>query len=154
MEKMNDCVFADVMFSDGGASSVFRADGIAVRVNDVVIVPTPQGERPAIVCGVSRYRDGAPFILGNDRTVLRRAGRRERAAFRGMDYRVPIDISLKSVRTAFGYQTFVTDKNERRRVRNEYKNDSSVRLTEGFSPEYAGTPVALDPCGRLCLLVG
>ena len=62
--------------------------------------------------------------------IVGRADYETSKRFDGVDMRMPMDISIKSVRTPNGNAIVVTDKEERKRLREQLRNRDDIKLIE------------------------
>lgn len=128
--------YVSVCFLGGKHPYSYRTDDNSIRINSVVIVPTPEGEKAAIVTAVGRYKEkNVPYPLDKTKSVIRKANRSERKPFKGVDMRMPLDISTKKVKTYNGEAIVVTSKAERDYLRSHYAGRADLKLTEQY-PAY------------------
>lgn len=126
-------IYVGVCFLGGKHPYSYRTDDSSIRINSIVIVPTPEGEKAAIVASVGRYKEkDVPYPLDKTEFIIRKANRSERKPFKGVDMRTPLDISVKKVKTANGEAIVVTSKEERRYLRQYYAGRSDLKLTEQY----------------------
>ncbi|MBO4384968.1 MAG: hypothetical protein J5854_06065 [Clostridia bacterium] len=124
-------IYVFVCFPGGRHFYCYRTNDRSIRVNDRVIVPAGAEEKAAIVTHVGVYeKKNVPYPLDKTKKVIRKAIIGESSAQRAADMRIPIDISVKRVKTANGYADAVTDRDERRALRKRYKDKSRYRIVE------------------------
>lgn len=132
-------IYVSVCFPSGKHPYAYRTEDSSIRINNVVIVPTPEGEKAAIVTSVGRYKEkNVPYPLDKTKFIIRKANRSERQPFKGVDMRMPLDISTKKVKTFSGEAIVVTSKEEREYLRKHYTGQDNLKLTEQYpaSMEY------------------
>ena len=123
--------YVDVYFENGKRAYTYKTWDGTIKVNDIVMVPARDEVKPAIVSRVRAYgRKDAPYPPEEIKNVIGRAGLKYRRLFRGVDMRVPFDISVKKVKTSSGHATVVTDKDERKRLKERYKDRSDIKMIE------------------------
>ncbi len=126
-------IYVSVRFPGGKHPYFYRTDDGSIRINSIVIVPTPEGEKAAIAASVERYKEkDVPYPLDKTKFIIRKANRSERKPFKGVDMRMPLDISVKKVKTASGEAIVVTSKEERQYLRQHYVGRSDMKLTEQY----------------------
>lgn len=126
-------IYVSVCFLGGKHPYSYRTNDSSLRINNVVIVPTPEGEKAAIVTSVGRYKEkNVPYPLDKTKYIIRKANRSERKLFKGDDMRMPLDISTKRVKTYSGEAIVVTSKEEREYLRKHYAGRSELKLTEQY----------------------
>lgn len=126
-------IYVSVCFLGGKHPYSYRTDDSSIRINSVVIVPTPEGEKPAIVTAVGKYEEkGVPYPLDKTKYVIRKANRSEKKPFKGIDMRMPLDISTKTVKTHSGEAIVVTSKEEREYLRKHYAGRADLKLIEKY----------------------
>lgn len=75
--------YVQVRFENSNRMYAYRADDRSLKPGDVVIVPTPEGEKCALVLDNRRYTESkVPFPLEQSKSAIRRAHWYERKAFR------------------------------------------------------------------------
>lgn len=126
-------IYVSVCFLGGKHPYSYRTEDSSIRINSVVIVPTPEGEKTAIVTAVGRYKEkDVPYPLDQTKYVIRKANRAERKPFKGVDMRMPLDISTKKVKTFRGEAIVVTSKEERKYLREHYAGRDNLKLTDQY----------------------
>ena len=133
-------IYVEVCFLHGKHPYTYRTNDTTINVNSVVMVPAGSEVKPAIVTGVKTYKEkDVPVPPDQIKEIIGKADRANRKLFAGIDMRMPLDISVKNVRTTNGYARVVTDKAERQQLRAKYGNRKDMKLieTEPVSKAYA-----------------
>ena len=124
-------IYVYVCFPHGKHPYSYRTKDRSIRINDVVIVPAGDEQKVAIVTSVREYeKKDVPYPVEQTKEVIRKATRSEGEVFKGVDMRMTIDISMKSVRTANRYVEVVTTAEERKALRAKYKNSENFKIIE------------------------
>lgn len=125
--------YVSVCFLGGKHPYSYRTGDSSIRINSIVIVPTPEGDKAAIVTAVGKYKEkDVPYPLEKTKFIIRKANRTERKPFKGIDMRMPLDISTKKVKTYSGEALVVTSKEERAYLRKYYAGRDNLKLTEQY----------------------
>lgn len=74
--------YVSVSFSPTSQVYLYRTDSCFLRAGDVVIVPTPRGQMPALVLGAEDYsRREAPYPVSKTARLIEKADRHLRQQF-------------------------------------------------------------------------
>ncbi len=142
-------IYVFVCFPNGKQPYAYRTADRSITVNTVVMVPVGNEVRPAIVTGVREYKEkDVPYPLEMTKPILGRVDRKASRGFRGIDMRMPYDISVKTVRIPGGFATVVTDKAERKAARQYCRGRKDLRLIETHPVSQAGRIVSRDNNGK------
>ncbi len=142
-------IYVGVCFFGSRHPYSYRTTDSSIRINNVVIVPTPEGEKAAIVTSVGRYREKeVPYPLDKTKFIIRKANHAERKEFAGVDMRMPLDISTKRVKTYSGEAIVITDKTERDSLRKYYSGRADVKIIETYPKSQAGRIIERNDAGK------
>ena len=124
--------YVSVCFQNSNRTYAYRTEDKSIKINDVVMVPVRDGEvKPTIVTKVQICtKKDAPYPPDKTKMIVGRADYETSKCFDGVDMRMPMDISIKSVRTPNGNAIVVTDKEERKRLREQLRNRDDIKLIE------------------------
>lgn len=96
-------IYVDVCFLHGKYPYTYRTSDSSITVNTVVMVPARDEVKPAIVTRVKTYKEkDVPVPPDQLKEIIGKADRENRKLFKGIDMRMPLDISVKTVRTTNG----------------------------------------------------
>ena len=125
-------IYVSVCFLNGGRTYAYRTEDKSIKINDVVMVPVRNGEiMPAIVTAVQTCtKKDAPYPPNKTKMIVGRANPQTQKLFDGVDMRIPMDISIKSVGTPNGNVIVVTDQEERARMREQLGNQDDIKIIE------------------------
>ena len=139
-----------VRFQSSSKSYAYRTEDQSIKPGDVVMVPVTKGEvKPARVTKVQTCAEkDAPYPPNKTKMIIGRADRQARQLFDGMDTRMPMDISVKSVRTTSGHAVVVTDKAERERLKAQLGKRQDIKLIETQPVSKAYSVVSRDDAGK------
>lgn len=129
-------IYLSVCFQGSRKPYAYRTDDRSIKVNDVVMVPVPEGaSRPAIVADVRicTAKD-APWPPDQTKMIIGRADRKNRKLFAGVDMRVPIDISVMHRKTGKGVEEVVTTAEQRKQMRKELAKYPHLKIIETRKP--------------------
>ena len=129
-------IYLSVCFQGSRKPYAYRTDDKSIKVNDVVMVPVPDGEaKPAIVADVkiSTAKD-APWPPDQTKMIIGRADRKNRKLFAGVDMRMPIDISVMRRKTRKGVEEVVTTAEQRKQMRKELSKYPYLKIIETRKP--------------------
>ncbi len=123
--------YVQVCFLHGRHPYTYKTTDRSIRINTVVMVPAGAEIKPAIVTGVG-LPDGEklPCAPEDIREVIGKAGRCECKQFEGVDMRIPIDISRRTVMTEHGAEQIVTTEEERAYLRKKYEKLPQFKVIE------------------------
>lgn len=142
-------IYVEVCFLHGSRPYSYRTSDRSIKVNDVVMVPAGDETKPAIVASVRTYAEkDVPYPLNLTKEIIGKADRANRKLFKGIDMRMSLDISTKSVPTTSGHATVVTDKAERQMVRQKLSGNKSIKIVESQPVSKAGKIVSRDDKGK------
>lgn len=89
-------IYVAVCFKRGNHPYSYLTKDSTIKINDVVIVPTAEGEKAAIVTGVDVYKKSeVPYPVEKTKHIIRKATKIESADFAGADMRIPIVFDRK-----------------------------------------------------------
>ena len=90
-------IYVDVCFLHGKHPYTYRTGDRSIAINDVVMVPAGEEIKPAIVTGVKTYKEkDVPVPPEQIKEIIGKADRANRKLFKGIDMRMPLDISVKT----------------------------------------------------------
>ena len=133
-------LYAAVVYLNGRKFYTYRTTDRTLKTNDVVIVPVADKDpQPAIIAWVREFTaENAPYPPEKTKMILGRADWKTAKLFAGIDLRMPLDISVKSVRRKDGTSVnMVTTASERAALRRRYENSPDCRIVEKIHPEPA-----------------
>ncbi len=146
---MKKYTYVEVWFVNGNHPYTYRTEDTTISINTVVMVPAGDEVKPAIVSSVNRYREEAvPYPLDETKEIIGKADRKTRKLFKGMDFRMSLDISVKTVETTSGHAVVVTDNRERNMLRLKYGTSGKVRLVESEPVSKAYEVLSRDDQGK------
>ena len=143
-------IYVSVCFQNSSRPYAYRTEDKSIKINDVVMVPVPGEEaKPAIVTKVQTCTEkDAPYPPDKTKMIIGRADRKTRKLFDGVDMRMPMDISIKSVQTTNGHAVVVTDREERRRLKEQLVKRKDIKLIETQPVSKAYSIVSRDDAGK------
>lgn len=142
-------IYVDVCFLHGKYPYTYRTNDTTININTVVMVPAGSEIKPAIVTGVKTYKEKeVPIPPGQLKEIIGKADRANRKLFDGIDMRMPLDISVKNVRTTNGSARVVTDKAERQSLREKYGKRKDIKLIETDPVSKAYSILSRDDVGK------
>jgi hypothetical protein len=113
------------------------------------MVPAGDEIKPAIVTGVKIYKEkDVPLPPDRVKEIIGKADRANRKLFNGVDMRIPLDISVKTVKTTNGKATVVTDGSERQMLRERFRKRKNIKLIETHPTSKAYQFVSCDDVGK------
>ena len=141
-------IYVQVCFLHGKHPYTYRTSDRSIAVNTVVMVPAGEEIKPAIVTSVRVYKESeVPYPLDKTKIIIGKADRANRKLFKGVDMRMPLDISVKNVQIPGGFARVVTGKAERQEVRNRYRNRADIKLIETYPVSQGGKILERDNGG-------
>ena len=142
-------IYVDVCFQQGKHPYTYRTNDSSITINTVVMVPVGNEIKPAIVSRVRVYKEkDVPVPPDQIKEIVGKADRVNRKLFQGVDMRVPMDISVKTVLTTNGHAVVVTDNPERQRLREQFGKRKDIRLIETHPVSKAYSIVSRDDAGK------
>lgn len=142
-------IYVQVCFLHGKHPYTYRTKDRSINVNTVVMVPAGDEVKPAIVTGVREYKEkDVPYPLEKTKEIIGKADRANRKLFKGIDMRMPLDISVKSVQILDGYARVVTDKAERWEMRERYLRRPDIKIIETYPASQGGKVLSRDNGGK------
>lgn len=142
-------IYVDVCFLQGKHPYTYWTNDSSIAVNTVVMVPAGEKVKPAIVTGVKVYKEkDVPIPPERLKKIIGKADRANRKLFDGVDMRMPMDISLKTVQTTNGHAVVVTDKPERQALKEKYGKRKDIKLIETQPVSKAYRIVSRDDAGK------
>ena len=143
-------IYVSVCFLRGSHPYTYRTTDRSIRVNDVVMVPAGDEVKPAIVTGVKVYKknDALPYPLEKTKMILGRADRKTKKLFKGIDMRMPVDISVTTMKTYSGTAQVVTDKHTRDLWKRELAKHPELKKVETQPVRNAGKILSRDDKGK------
>lgn len=142
-------IYVDVCFLGSSRTYTYRTNDSSIAINTVVMVPARDEIKPAIVSKVRHYKEkDVPIPPEQLKEVIGRADRATQKLFKGVDMRIPMDISVKTVQTTNGHAVVVTDENERRLLRDQFKKQKDIKLVESHPVSKAYSIVSRDDTGK------
>ena len=142
-------IYVDVCFLHGKHPYTYRTNDSSITINTVVMVPAGDEIKPAIVTGVKTYKEkDVPISPEQLKEIIGKADRENRKLFKGIDMRMPLDISVKTMQTTNGHATVVTDKEDRQRLREQYSKQKNLKLIETQPVSKAYSVISRDDAGK------
>lgn len=136
-------IYFQVCFPHGKHPYTYRTTDKSITINTVVMVPVGDEIKPAIVTEVKVYKEkDVPYPLEKTKLVVGKADPKSRELFKGVDMRMPIDISVKCVKIPGGYARVVTGKAERQELRLRYESRPNFKIIETYPVSEAGTIIS------------
>lgn len=129
-------IYLSVCFQGSSKQYAYRTDNKYIKVNDVVMVPVPnESDKPAIVAAVDICTEkDAPYPLEQTKMITGLADRKNRKLFKGVDMRMPMDISRIRVKTKRGVEEIITTESQRKELRKRYGNNPNYKIIESCRP--------------------
>ena len=135
-------IYLDVCFLHGKHPYTYRTNDSSIAINTVVMVPAGNEIKPAIVTGVKAYKEkDVPIPPEKLKEIVGKADRANRKLFEGIDMRMPMDISIKTVQTTSGHAVVVTDKLERRALKEQFGKRKDIKAYSIVSRDDGGKPI-------------
>lgn len=142
-------IYVVVCFQHGQHPYTYRTNDSSIKINDVVMVPAGNEIKPAIVAKVKAYKEkDVPIPPGKLKEIIGRVDRANQKLFKEVDMRMPMDISVKTVRTTNGYAVVVTDVSERKQLKEQFKKRKDIKLVETHPVSKAYSIVSRDDAGK------
>ena len=142
-------IYVDVCFLHGQHPYTYRTNDSSITVNTIVMVPAGNEIKPAIVSGVKVYnKKDVPIPPEKLKEIIGKADRANQKLFEGIDMRMPMDISVKTVRTTNGHAVVVTDEAERIQMKDQFKKRKDIRIIETHPVSEAYSIVSRDDAGK------
>lgn len=142
-------IYVDVCFLHGQHPYTYRTNDSSIAINTVVMVPAGNEIKPAIVTGVRVYKEkDVPMPPEKLKEIIGKADRANRKLFDGVDMRMPMDISVKTVQTTNGHAVVVTDKLERQRMKEQLGKRKDIKLIETHPVSKAYSIISRDDAGK------
>jgi hypothetical protein len=142
-------IYVDVCFLSGKHPYTYRTKDSSITINTVVMVPAGDEIKPAIVTRVKVYKEkNVPVPPDQLKGIIGKADRANRKLFKGVDMRMPLDISVKTVKTTNGQATVVTDKAERKMLQERFRKRNDIKLIETQPASKAYQVVSRDDAGK------
>lgn len=142
-------IYVDVCFLHGKHPYTYRTNDSSIAINTVVMVPAGNEIKPAIVTGVKAYKEkDVPIPPEKLKEIVGKADRANRKLFEGIDMRMPMDISIKTVQTTSGHAVVVTDKLERQAPKEQFGKRKDIKLIETQPVSKAYSIVSRDDGGK------
>lgn len=142
-------IYVDVCFLHGKHPYTYRTNDSSIAINTVVMVPAGNEIKPAIVTGVKAYKEkDVPIPPEKLKEIVGKADRANRKLFEGIDMRMPMDISIKTVQTTSGHAVVVTDKLERQALKEQFGKRKDIKLIETQPVSKAYSIVSRDDGGK------
>lgn len=142
-------IYVDVCFLHGKHPYTYRTTDSSITINTVVMVPAGDEVKPAIVTGVRVYKEkDVPIQPERLKEIIGKADRANRKLFDGVDMRMPMDISVKTVQTTNGHAVVVTDKLERQALKEKYGKRKDIKLIETQPVSKAYSIISRDDDGK------
>ena len=142
-------IYVDVCFLHGKHPYTYRTNDSSIAINTVVMVPAGNEIKPAIVTGVKVYKEkDVPIPPEKLKEIIGKADRANRKLFDGVDMRMPMDISVKTVQTTNGHAVVVTDKLERQAMKEQFGKRKDIKLIETQPVSKAYSIVSRDDTGK------
>ena len=142
-------IYVDVCFLHGQHPYTYRTNDSSIAINTVVMVPAGNEIKPAIVTGVRVYKEkDVPIPPEKLKEIIGKADRANRKLFDGVDMRMPMDISVKTVQTTNGHAVVVTDKLERQRMKEQLGKRKDIKLIETHPVSKAYSIISRDDAGK------
>lgn len=129
-------IYLSVCFQNSKKTYAYRTTDKSIKVNDVVMVPVPDGEaKPAIVAEVKICTEkDAPWPPDQTKMIIGRVDRKNRKLFVGVDMRMPIDISVMRRKTKNGTEEIITTAEQRKQMRKELAKYPNLNIIETKKP--------------------
>ncbi len=142
-------IYVDVCFLHGQHPYTYRTNDSSIAINTVVMVPAGNEIKPAIVTGIRVYKEkDVPIPPEKLKEIIGKADRANRKLFDGVDMRMPMDISVKTVQTTNGHAVVVTDKLERQRMKEQLGKRKDIKLIETQPVSKAYSVISRDDAGK------
>ena len=142
-------IYVDVCFLHGSHPYTYRTNDSSIVINTVVMVPAGNEIKPAIVTGVKVYKEkDVPIPPEKLKEIIGKADKANRKLFEGIDMRMPMDISAKTVQTTSGHAVVVTDKLERQALKEQFGKRKDIKLIETQPVSKAYNIVSRDDAGK------
>lgn len=142
-------IYVDVCFLHGQHPYTYRTNDSSITINTVVMVPAGNEIKPAIVTGVRVYKEkDVPIPPEKLKEIIGKADRANRKLFDGVDMRMPMNISVKTVQTTNGHAVVVTDNLERQRMKEQLGKRKDIKLIETQPVSKAYSIVSRDDTGK------
>ncbi len=130
-----DYFYVQVCFLHGKHPYTYKTVDRSIRINTVVTVPAGAEIKPAIVTGIGLLPgEKLPCDPEDISEVIGKADWRERRLFKGIDMRMPIDVSQRAQKTEHGIKQVITTEKERVQLRKKYGNDPRFKVVETQKP--------------------
>ena len=142
-------IYVDVCFLHGTHPFTYRTNDSSIAINTVVMVPAGNEIKPAIVTGVKVYKEiDVPIPPEKLKEIIGKADKANRKLFDGVDMRIPMDISVKTVQTTNGHAVVVTDRLERQALKKQFRKREDIKLIETQPVSKAYSIVSRDDAGK------
>ncbi len=142
-------IYVDVNFLHGKHPYTYRTNDTSITVNTVVMVPAGNEIKLAIVSKVKVYKDkDVPIPPEKLKEIIGRTDRATQKLFKGIDMRMQMDISVMTVQTTNGHAVVVTDENERKLLREQFKKRKDIHLVETHPVSKAYSIISRDDAGK------
>jgi len=139
----------DVCFLHGKHLYTYLTKDSSITINTVVMIPAGNEIKPAIVAGVKVYKEkDVPIPPEKLKEIIGKADKANRKLFDGVDMRMPMDISIKTVQTTNGHAVVVTDKLERQGLKEKFGKRKDIKLIETQPVFKAYSVVSRDDAGK------